>query len=84
VFIKLVRRYPGQPRPLKEVAGELRKMLYRKRYRETEKALLAQLRKGSEIEVDEGAWKDLRRELLAAAKTAEPASQTRAKGETRP
>ena len=67
VFIKLVRRYPGRSRPLDEVAGEIKKMLYRKRYQAEEKALLKQLRSRSEITIDEGAWRDLRRALSEKA-----------------
>jgi len=67
VFVKLIRRYPGQPRPLNEVSDQLRKMLREKRYREKERELLNKLRSRSTIKVDENVWQRLRRELLQEA-----------------
>ena len=67
VFVKLIRRYPGQPRPLNEVSAQLRKMLREKRYREKERELLNKLRSRSTIKVDENVWQRLRRELLQEA-----------------
>jgi parvulin-like peptidyl-prolyl isomerase len=71
VFVKLVRRFPGRPRPFAEVSDDLRKTLTKQRHQEKLSELLGKLRKRSSIEVDEKVWQQLRQELLQETKNKE-------------
>ena len=66
VMVHLVNRTPAAPLPLERVKKTIHSKLWKEKLAELQKAYLDKVKSSSKIEVHEGVWKDIQKELGGA------------------
>ncbi len=62
-IVKLIRHFPEEPHPFEMVKKSIMKSLAEERFKELKKQYIARLRSASRIQINEKAWKELKKEL---------------------